>query len=166
MDERANHLLSPLCPCLSESVRRQLIEIERMDEAKRFAQDRIQWILENQCRVPIRANTPISFYYKTSANLLDEADFFYKTNQDEESFILYSRYITYELLFAFRVASTRSFLFSLFVEELKRSHPNYSNASIGDRERVKEVGRKISPSEIVDDSIRSFARKFSLGPKN
>jgi hypothetical protein len=64
------------------------------ENSNKFARDRIQWLLENQCRIPVRAITPISFYYKTSDNLLDEADHYYKTNQLEQSFILYSRYIT------------------------------------------------------------------------
>lgn len=66
----------------------------RSENANKFARDRVQWLLENQCRIPIRSTTPINFYYKTSNNLIDEADHFYKTNQLEQSFILYSRYIT------------------------------------------------------------------------
>jgi hypothetical protein len=62
--------------------------------SNKFARDRVQWLLENQCRIPVRSTTPISFYYKTSDNLIDEADHHYKTNQFEQSFILYSRYIT------------------------------------------------------------------------
>jgi hypothetical protein len=65
------------------------------EEGIKYAREKIQWLLENQCRIPIRSITPISFYYKTSDNLIDEADYFYKNNQFEQSFILYSRYITY-----------------------------------------------------------------------
>jgi hypothetical protein len=65
------------------------------EESIKYGRDKVQWLLENQCRIPIRSITPISFYYKTSNNLIDEADFHYKTNQLEQSFILYSRYITY-----------------------------------------------------------------------
>jgi len=65
------------------------------EEGIKYAREKIQWLLENQCRIPIRSITPISFYYKTSDNLIDEADYFYKNNQLEQSFILYSRYITY-----------------------------------------------------------------------
>lgn len=64
------------------------------EESNKFAREKVQWLLENQCRIPIRSITPISFYYKTSDNLIDEADHYYKTNQFEQSFILYSRYIT------------------------------------------------------------------------
>jgi hypothetical protein len=64
------------------------------EESNKFARDRVHWLLENQCRIPVRSTTPISFYYKTSDNLIDEADYYYKTNQFEQSFILYSRYIT------------------------------------------------------------------------
>ena len=65
------------------------------DEAIKHGKDSVHWLLENQCRIPIRSITPISFYYKTSDHLIDEADYYYKTNQFEQSFILYSRYITY-----------------------------------------------------------------------
>jgi hypothetical protein len=64
------------------------------ENSNKYARDRVQWLLENQCKIPIRSITPISFYYKTSDNLIDEADYHYKTNQLEQSFILYSRYIT------------------------------------------------------------------------
>ena len=64
------------------------------EESAKAARDHVQWILENQCRIPIRATTPIGFYYKTANNLIDEADHFYRANQWEQSFILYSRYIT------------------------------------------------------------------------
>jgi hypothetical protein len=64
------------------------------EESNKFARDRVKWLLENQCRIPIRSTTPISFYYKTSDNLIEEADHYYKTNQLEQCFILYSRYIT------------------------------------------------------------------------
>ena len=64
------------------------------EESNQAARDRVRWLLENQCKIPVRPTTPISFYYKTSDNLIDEADYYYKTNQLEQSFILYSRYIT------------------------------------------------------------------------
>ncbi|CAF5119524.1 unnamed protein product, partial [Rotaria sp. Silwood1] len=35
------------------------------EESTKFARDQVQWLLENQCRIPIRSITPISFYYKT-----------------------------------------------------------------------------------------------------
>ncbi|CAF0803905.1 unnamed protein product [Adineta steineri] len=92
-------------------------------ESIKYGRDCVQSLLENQCRIPIRAITPISFYYKTSDNLIEEADYYYKNNQPEQSFILYSRYIT------------------LFVEELKLHHPGYAKASVNDRERVKEIIR-------------------------
>lgn len=65
------------------------------EEATKHSREQVQWLLESQCRIPIRAVTPISFYYKTSDTLIDEADFYYRNNQLEQSFILYSRYITY-----------------------------------------------------------------------
>jgi hypothetical protein len=65
------------------------------DESIKYAKDAVQWLLENQCRIPIRSITPISFYYNTSDNLIEEADYYYRNNQLEQSFILYSRYITY-----------------------------------------------------------------------
>lgn len=65
------------------------------EEATKYGRDQVQWLLENQCRIPIRSITPISFYYKTSDNLIEEADFYYRNHQLEQSFILYSRYITY-----------------------------------------------------------------------
>jgi hypothetical protein len=64
------------------------------EESIKYGRDIVQQILENQCRIPIRLTTPISFYYKQSNNLIDEADYYYKNNQFEQSFILYSRYIT------------------------------------------------------------------------
>jgi len=64
------------------------------DDANKLARDKVHSLLENQCRIPIRSSTPISFYYKTSNNLIDEAEHYYRTNQYEQSFILYSRYIT------------------------------------------------------------------------
>jgi hypothetical protein len=65
------------------------------EEAVKYAREKIQTLFENQCHIPIRSITPISFYYKTSDNLIEEADYFYKNNQLEQSFILYSRYTTY-----------------------------------------------------------------------
>lgn len=65
------------------------------DEAHKLARESVQWLLESQCKIPVRSTTPISFYYKTSDNLIEEADYYYKTHQWEQSFILYSRYITY-----------------------------------------------------------------------
>ncbi len=64
------------------------------EESIKSARERVRWLLENQCRIPVRPTTPITFYYNTSDNLIDEADHYYKTNQLEQSFILYSRYIT------------------------------------------------------------------------
>ena len=64
------------------------------EDAHKLARERVQWLLENQCKIPVRSTTPISYYYKTSDNLIEEADHFYKINQYEQSFILYSRYIT------------------------------------------------------------------------
>ncbi|CAF0897370.1 unnamed protein product [Adineta ricciae] len=109
------------------------------------ARERVQWLLENQCRIPIRSTTPISFYYKTSDNLIEEADHFYKTNQFEQSFILYSRYIT------------------LFVEELKQHHPDFLNVSVNDRERVKEIIRtKAFPraEELKSKLIDKYAQDY------
>jgi len=34
---------------------------------------------------------------------------------------------------------TKNLYFRLFVEELKQHHPGYANASVNDRERIKEV---------------------------
>jgi len=65
------------------------------EESIKYGRDQVQWLLENQCRIPIRATTPISYYYKTADNLIEEADYYYKNKQLEQSFILYSRYITY-----------------------------------------------------------------------
>lgn len=65
------------------------------EDAQKAARERVQWLLESQCKIPVRPTTPISYYYKTSDNLIDEADYFYKMHQLEQSFILYSRYITY-----------------------------------------------------------------------
>jgi hypothetical protein len=64
------------------------------EESNKIARDKVHLLIENQCRIPIHSTTPISFYYKTSDSLTDEADYYYKTNQFEQSFILYSRYIT------------------------------------------------------------------------
>jgi hypothetical protein len=64
------------------------------EESIKYGRDQVQWLLENQCRIPVRSITPINFYYNTSDTLIDEADHYYKTNQLEQSFILYSRYIT------------------------------------------------------------------------
>jgi hypothetical protein len=64
------------------------------EESIKYGRDIVQRLLENQCRVPIRSSTPISFYYKQSNSLIDEADYYYKNSQLEQSFILYSRYIT------------------------------------------------------------------------
>ncbi|UJR13493.1 hypothetical protein I4U23_000507 [Adineta vaga] len=109
------------------------------------ARDRVQWLLENQCRIPIRSSTPISFYYKTSDSLIEEADHYYKTNQFEQSFILYSRYIT------------------LFVEELKQYHPDFPHVSVNDRERVKEIIRtKAFPraEELKSKVIEKYAQEY------
>ena len=65
------------------------------EESAKYAREQVNWLLGNQCRIPIRSRTPISFYYKTSDNLIEEADHHYRNNQLEQSFILYSRYITY-----------------------------------------------------------------------
>ena len=65
------------------------------EESTKYAREQVNWLLDNQCRIPIRSTTPISFYYKTSDNLIEEADYHYRNNQLEQSFILYSRYITY-----------------------------------------------------------------------
>ncbi len=64
------------------------------EESVKYGRDIVQQIFENQCRIPVRSTTPISFYYKQSNNLIDEADYYYKHNQLEQSFVLYSRYIT------------------------------------------------------------------------
>ncbi|CAF1262728.1 unnamed protein product [Adineta ricciae] len=93
------------------------------EESIKHGRDYVQSLLENQCRIPIRSTTPINFYYKTSDNLIDEADYHYRNQLYEQSFILYSRYIT------------------LFVEELKLHHPSYATVSVNDRERVKEIIR-------------------------
>ena len=68
--------------------------MSELDEAHKLAREKVQWLLESQCKIPVRPTTPISYYYKTSDNLIEEADYHYKTNQLEQSFILYSRYIT------------------------------------------------------------------------
>jgi hypothetical protein len=65
------------------------------EESIKYGRETVQTLFDKQCRIPIRSTTPISFYYKQSDNLLDEADYCYKNNQLEQSFILYSRYITY-----------------------------------------------------------------------
>jgi hypothetical protein len=110
------------------------------EEAIKDARDRVQDLLENQCRIPVRATTPISFYYKTSDNLVEEADHFYRHNELERSFILYSRYITYVSSEGIiKKIRRRNFYFRLFVQELKLHHPFFATVSVADRERVKEV---------------------------
>lgn len=64
------------------------------EEATKHAAEKVKWILDNQCRIPVRATTPIIFYYNKSKDLIDEADYYYRNQQFEQSFILYSRYIT------------------------------------------------------------------------
>ena len=64
------------------------------EESVKYGREIVQQIFESQCRIPVRATLPISFYYKQSNNLIDEADYYYKNNQLEQSFVLYSRYIT------------------------------------------------------------------------
>ncbi|CAF2335272.1 unnamed protein product [Rotaria sp. Silwood2] len=120
------------------------------EESIKFARDQVQWLLENQCRIPIRSITPISFYYKTSDTLIDEADYYYRNNQLEQSFILYSRYIT------------------LFVEELKLHHPGYATVSVNDRERVKEIIRsKALPraEELKEKLKEKYAHEYEAKQK-
>ena len=64
-------------------------------ESIKYGKETVQQLLEHQCRIPVRATTPITFYYKQSDNLIEEANFHYNNHQFEQSFILYSRYITY-----------------------------------------------------------------------
>ena len=64
------------------------------DEAIQYGRDVVKKIVEEQCRVPVRATTSIGMYYRQAKPLIDEADFYYTTQQFEQSFILYSRYIT------------------------------------------------------------------------
>ena len=64
------------------------------EESIQYGRDVVKKILEDQCRIPVRATTPISFYYKQSNNLIDQADYYYRNNQLDQSFILYSRYTT------------------------------------------------------------------------
>lgn len=64
------------------------------DEAIQYGRDFVRKLVEEQCRVPVRATLPITFYYRQSKTLIEEADFYYKNQQFERSFILYSRYIT------------------------------------------------------------------------
>ncbi|CAF0946726.1 unnamed protein product [Rotaria sordida] len=115
------------------------------EEANKFSRDKVQWLLENQCRIPVRSTTPISYYYKTADNLIEQADHYFTTNQFEQSFILYSRYIT------------------LFVEELKQHHRDYPNVSINDRERVKDIIRtKALPraEELKDKLKEKYIREY------
>ncbi|CAF1094464.1 unnamed protein product [Rotaria magnacalcarata] len=120
------------------------------EDATKYARGQVQWLLENQCRIPIRSITPISFYYKTSDTLLDEADFYYRNNQLEQSFILYSRYIT------------------LFVEELKLHHPGYATVSVNEREHVKEIIRsKAFPraEELKEKLKEKYSREYESKQK-
>ena len=64
------------------------------DEAIQYGRDFVKKIVEEQCRVPVRSTLPINFYYQQSNRLIEEADYYYKVQQWERSFILYSRYIT------------------------------------------------------------------------
>ncbi len=64
------------------------------EESIQYGRDIVRKIVEDQCQIPIRPTTPITFYYKQSNLLIDEADYYYKNNQLEQSFILYSRYTT------------------------------------------------------------------------
>ncbi|CAF5080981.1 unnamed protein product, partial [Rotaria sp. Silwood1] len=125
------------------------------EESNKFAHDKIQWLLENQCRIPVRSTTPIHYYYKTSDTLIDQADYYYQTNQFEQSFILYSRYIT------------------LFVEELKKYHRDFPNVSINDRERVKDIIRtKAFPraeelkEKLKEKYIREYQEKQKTTDEN
>ena len=63
------------------------------EEAAKHASEKVKWILESQCRIPVRSTTPIIFYYNKSSDLVEEADYYYRNQQFEQSFILYSRYI-------------------------------------------------------------------------
>ncbi len=65
------------------------------EESLRYGRETVQRLFEDQCRIPVRATTAIGFYYKQAGCLIDEADYHYKNDQLEQSFILYSRYITY-----------------------------------------------------------------------
>ena len=65
------------------------------EESTSYARERVKWFLENQCRIPVRPTTPIAFYYNKADSLIDEAEYQYKMGQLEQSFILYSRYVTY-----------------------------------------------------------------------
>lgn len=65
------------------------------EESIRHGKDTVQRLLENQCKIPVRSTTPISYYYRQSDSLINEADYYYTSKELERSFILYSRYITY-----------------------------------------------------------------------
>lgn len=65
------------------------------DEAIQYGRDVVRKLVEEQCRIPVRPTTSIGLYYRQAKPLIDEADFYYTTQQFEQSFILYSRYITY-----------------------------------------------------------------------
>ncbi|CAF0975469.1 unnamed protein product [Didymodactylos carnosus] len=73
------------------------------------------------CRIPVKPQTPIDYYYKSSQELLDQADVHYRYGRLEESFILYSRYII------------------LHAEGLRKLHPNYSLVSNIEKNHVNEV---------------------------
>jgi len=65
------------------------------EESIQYGKNTVQRLLENQCKIPVRSSIPISYYYKQSDSLINEADYYYTSKELERSFILYSRYITY-----------------------------------------------------------------------
>lgn len=58
------------------------------------AKDRIRWLLDTQCDIPIKATVPIHYYVKSLNDLLEEAEYQYHQQAFEQSFILFSRYST------------------------------------------------------------------------
>ena len=58
------------------------------------AKDKIRFLLDTQCDVPIKTTVPIHFYLKPLNNLFEEAEYYDKQHAFEQSFILFSRYST------------------------------------------------------------------------
>lgn len=56
------------------------------------AKERIRWLLDHQCSIPVNPNYPINYYVKSLNNLIEEAEYHYRIHAFEQSFILYSRY--------------------------------------------------------------------------
>ncbi|CAF0876781.1 unnamed protein product, partial [Didymodactylos carnosus] len=91
------------------------------EDVKMKAREKVQKLLETMCHIPVKPQTPIDWYYKSSQYLLDQAEVHYKDGRLEESFILYSRYII------------------LHVEELKKHHPDYLLVSGVEKARANEL---------------------------